>query len=743
MTLPSSIEAHLREAGFTQTELHILRCCLDGTPHSLREIAGKTKKSTGVLDQAMKKLMRRKIMVRKQMNGVPKYALASMDAVLHWIEADVKQKTAGLLRRQQDFTSFVRTLQQHEAKPKVEYFEGEKGIARAYEQLLADKPAELLQFLPLDCHEDEHAFGEIRARFNRQRRKLGINLRVIAHNTIYGKRFRDRDALEKRTTKLVPPGRCAIDYEKIIAGHTVACFNYVEKTAYFIHFPELAKGEINMFEMVWGMDRFNESGESVQALVKTPSAEAASLKNLFSAKSLKLFSFAAATAAVATFLLYLNNTSLNEQRIRDKITSVAATAAPQIAAADANEIHSMEDVNKPAYTRLVLQMDEIRRQNDQIVYIYLIRSTEHSGIYEFVADADAINPFAEVDTNGDGLITEADQLGLPGLSYDVSQMDALMQGEVTHPIANSGFYTDAWGSVYTAYAPVKNEDGSVAAVLAVDMWASKVQELTRNDFNPIIYFLGIFLMILILYIGVFDRGILVDLKNILHLKKVLFGISATTIIALLITAGMYKYTLELMKDEVGTRLMSIVATAAPEIDAEDLMGLNAARDMKTDRYQRVFKKLNEIRNNNENIMYVYVMKPADNGMYQFLADADSNYYLPSSTDTDPIEVIPPGTYYDSYFFGEKHKRYALEKPIYENNFVTDKWGTYISASAPVLTNADEAIAFLGVDMNVDHLYDQVNNSFKPWIWFFAIAGIILSLSLLYHYFLSYKPTNSS
>ena len=182
---------------------------------------------------------------------------------------------------------------------------------------------------------------------------------------------------------------------------------------------------------------------------------------------------------------------------------------------------------------------------------------------------------------------------------------------------------------------------------------------------------------------------------------------------------MYKYTLVIMKDEIGNRLMSIAATAAPQIDATDLENLNFARDMKTPEYQRVFNKLNDIRDSNQKIEYVYIMKPAINKMYIFRADADSNYYLPKTNDPNPIDVVAPGTYYDTFFFGSKYYQNVMKMPVYENEFVTDQWGTYLSAAAPIYDKNNTPVAFLGLDMNVSDVYQLHKNRFRPFLWFIS------------------------
>ena len=211
-------------------------------------------------------------------------------------------------------------------------------------------------------------------------------------------------------------------------------------------------------------------------------------------------------------------------------------------------------------------------------------------------------------------------------------------------------------------------------------------------------------------------------------------------IAFGITASMQWYTLKLLKGEIGEKLMSICATAAPDIDVKDLEPLRFGRDMRRPEYQRVYNKLNEIRDSNKDIWYVYIMRPdeIDKDMYVFVADADSNYFLPEDpNDPDAIEVVPPGTFYDSYFFGEEYAGDALVKAVAEKEFITDKWGTYLSGAAPIFDENGVAVAFIGVDMDVSDIYAMLNTKFRAYIWF---IGIFIAVLLARLYFVwNYNP----
>src|SRR3989338_1144880 len=105
--LPASIEAYLEEAGFSATEMLIVRQLLDHGATTLREIAVKTGKSTGMLDQAMRKLLQKKIVVKETINDVPKYVLNSLQSIVECVEREIKEKQKELERRHQNFESFM------------------------------------------------------------------------------------------------------------------------------------------------------------------------------------------------------------------------------------------------------------------------------------------------------------------------------------------------------------------------------------------------------------------------------------------------------------------------------------------------------------------------------------------------------------------------------------------------------------------------------------------------------------
>lgn len=250
-SLPASIEAYLQEAGFSTTEILILKRLLVGHAMTLRELAAKTGKSTGVLDQATKKLAEKNILGKEHINGSPKYALASLDAIQHWMQKDMEQKKEILQRKKKDFDAFLSTVTQTKERPEMQYFEGIDGLQKAFTKLLEKNESEWLHCIPAVVKEEEDPLQEFRVNLFRERRKSKTFMRSITQNIPLGLRYKHRDIFEYRDTRLVSAEQFPVSFEEFIVGDTVACFDMPNKKASFIQYPELAASQRHMFEMLW------------------------------------------------------------------------------------------------------------------------------------------------------------------------------------------------------------------------------------------------------------------------------------------------------------------------------------------------------------------------------------------------------------------------------------------------------------------------------------------------------------
>ena len=264
---PVSIESYLREAAFTQTEIVILRYCMGNESFTLRELAARTGKSTGVLNQAVRKLQGKGILCKDQVNGSPRYGLCSTDAILQYIEQDIAERNKMQRRKSKDFQRFLSTVEQQRSRPAMEYYEGIEGMKQAYEKFL-DCSGEWLQYLPVRRKEEEDPLREFRSALREKRQQQQSHLRTIAVNTPLARRYRERDHFEYRQTALMQPDRFPLSFEKVIVGDIVGCFDHQDQKACLITFDHFAESERRLFFVLFNEALAEEAIQSVSQAQK-------------------------------------------------------------------------------------------------------------------------------------------------------------------------------------------------------------------------------------------------------------------------------------------------------------------------------------------------------------------------------------------------------------------------------------------------------------------------------------------
>ncbi len=269
-SIPSAVELLLKQHGFAATEILVLRQLFGGEALTLRELAAKTGKSTGVLDLATRKLMERHILKRVLSNKQSKYVLQSLSAICDWLHRHTEAQIEELRRQEECIASYMRTQQQALRRPDVQYFEGDAGLAMAMSEVCKRGEKELLCFLPVACKEEEDPLLMVRQALTAERKRSGTVLRVLAPNTPLGRRFQARDAFECRQTVLMEPARFPLTQEKIIGGHTVATFNHGDERAFLLTCPELAEDECRHFGTLWQQYAPSKRLDSQAGLCDTP-----------------------------------------------------------------------------------------------------------------------------------------------------------------------------------------------------------------------------------------------------------------------------------------------------------------------------------------------------------------------------------------------------------------------------------------------------------------------------------------
>ncbi len=201
------------------------------------------------------------------------------------------------------------------------------------------------------------------------------------------------------------------------------------------------------------------------------------------------------TGCISVGVIYIifNQTQIIlKERLRERITSIAALAAIQIDPEAVQKIINKEDIDSDALRKLTQTMRKIRNSTKDIKYIYILSPTEKPEFTQFVADADMIDP---VDWDGSGIIDEVEVPPMPGDEYDITD-NPTARLALASPAAADDVYTDKWGTFLSAYAPVRNQAGESIAVIGLDVQVDQFSTLIRAMFIPFLVFSVLLLLLL-------------------------------------------------------------------------------------------------------------------------------------------------------------------------------------------------------------------------------------------------------
>ncbi len=763
-SLPSSIEAYLSDAGFSGTEIVALKKLLEMDAATLRELSLKSGKSTGVLDQAVKKLMNKGIVSKETINDVPKYVMKSLQSILKWMEDDMHTRQQLMVRRHQDFELFINSIVTTKRRPEMEFFEGEDGLKKAY-MLLLERGNDFIQYGPALWIPEEDPLRDFRVQYFRERHNRGIFLRAISHDTFLGRRMVSRDPFEYRRTILVDQDAYPFYFEKIIAGDTLACFHLEDNRAVFIKFPEMAANERAFFDRLWNKKIQREQNanrpadpivadgvkklHSAQTFVDVDAKVSVPMKTrMFSElrefflgkKSLAAFAGCAVLAAIGTFGVYQYSFIQSKKEVQNRILLISTTGAMQFDARDVEQVRTPEDMKKPEYLKLVNKLREIRSQNEGVRYAYLMRPSEKVGKVYFVADADAFELEIPKDINYDGIIDEDDVPDFPGDVYSEvkDEHDSFLEStEAAYekPAVYEPYDDGAWGTVIASWAPIKNADGKTIALLGIDVFADDVFQLSGNVFMPAVIFIALFLIFVFVRLAAFNRSLFKEISAALSLKKLSITVVSCAVVAIAAAALLYYYNVYLTIQRVQVKVLSIAATGGLQFEAEDLNQLRHKEDIQKPEYAKVIYLLNEIRRQNPGVKFMYLMRPTkDPNTLEFVADADSlePFSYKDFNDNGVVteeDMIPlPGDPYDITGVVAMHTAINGQNSV-DQRPETDQWGTYISGYSPIKNSDGSVAAILGVDIETSSIAELAKQTFAPVLYFLGFFVFVIFIRL--------------
>lgn len=205
--------------------------------------------------------------------------------------------------------------------------------------------------------------------------------------------------------------------------------------------------------------------------------------------------------------------------------------------------------------------------------------------------------------------------------------------------------------------------------------------------------------------------------NIYHSLQTKLTISFITLI-LGVTALTFLITHQEAEDALmevtETELLAVTAIAASQFEGADASALAALQpgDESTPIYLHLESRLQHIRDAHEDIALVYTMRLTD-GVVRMLVDSDYSERSEGTAIGDPYDAVSPVLLR------------GFTEPSVNEDFYTDRWGTFLSAYAPIRDSTGTVVCILGVDMQRDRVIarqEDIGNT----IYYVMAGGILLS-----------------
>ncbi|MES9897774.1 MAG: PAS domain S-box protein [Sedimenticola sp.] len=201
--------------------------------------------------------------------------------------------------------------------------------------------------------------------------------------------------------------------------------------------------------------------------------------------------------------------------------------------------------------------------------------------------------------------------------------------------------------------------------------------------------------------------------------KVFVSFATLVVIAsLILTLAFYWNFQNQLRQDVKERLHDVIAIAALQIDATAHNTLKEPKDEGNPTYLRLRRDLQKIRDAATDIRYVYTMRRGANNEIVFVLDAE----------TTPEEIAHLGDIYDDASELLAKNFSTLDRPLVEENFYTDKWGTWLTGYAPFYTSDGQRAGVVGIDIAASNILEKERRLLLTLLP--ALAAVILVILFL-------------
>ena len=247
------IEKILASIGLTPKEIKVYLTCIRLGPQPASNIARNINISRPSVYDILKNLKKKGLANSQKKANTTLFLVESPENLLNYLEREKEsfsRKKDKEKKAIQDILPALKSIERkYESKPKIEFFEGKKGLRQAYEKTLKTKEKIIRAYANVE--EMHKGLPEFFPKYYKRRAEQNIYIKTIISNNLDGINRHKQDKKEHRSSKLISAEKFGFSPEVNIFDNKVLYASWKEKMAILIESKEIAEFHEKMFDLLW------------------------------------------------------------------------------------------------------------------------------------------------------------------------------------------------------------------------------------------------------------------------------------------------------------------------------------------------------------------------------------------------------------------------------------------------------------------------------------------------------------
>lgn len=247
-----SLQVVLQKIGLLPKEIIVYLASLQHGPSAAAHIANQTDLNRSTTYVLFNQLIEKGIAYKLEEKQTTKFGVLAPEALIDYIEREKRELIYSYDDQKSQVQDILPELQslQHisTTRPKVQFYEGKKGMREAYELTLQAK-GDLRAYANVE--EVHKGLPNFFPEYYLRRKSKQIFMKAIFTDNLTSRKRAEQDSVEYRMTKFIPEEKYSFSPEMNIWDDKILIVSWKERMAVIITSREIADLQRNTFDLLW------------------------------------------------------------------------------------------------------------------------------------------------------------------------------------------------------------------------------------------------------------------------------------------------------------------------------------------------------------------------------------------------------------------------------------------------------------------------------------------------------------